>query len=84
VTQKAGENAGFVPIFLSEVPDLFATGRVPIDVALLQVSPPDRHGYVSLGCSVDVSIDAAQHAKYIVAQVNPQMPRAHGLSSLGA
>lgn len=70
--------AGFVPIFLSEVPTLFKQGILPIDVALIQVSPPDRHGYCSLGVSVDVSISAVEHAKYIIAQVNPNMPRTHG------
>ena len=49
-----------------------------MDVALIQVSPPDRHGHVSLGVSVDVSIDAVHHAKFVVAQINPNMPRAHG------
>lgn len=70
--------AGYVPVFLSEVPQLFKRGVLPIDVALLQVSPPDKHGFCSLGTSVDVSVAAAEYAKVIIAQVNPNIPRTHG------
>ncbi|MEJ2292894.1 MAG: acetyl-CoA hydrolase/transferase C-terminal domain-containing protein [Deinococcales bacterium] len=70
--------ADYVPIFLSEVPTLFRTGAMPLDVALVQVSPPDRHGYCSLGVSVDASRAAVQAARTVVAQVNPNMPRTHG------
>ncbi|HMB52940.1 MAG TPA: acetyl-CoA hydrolase/transferase C-terminal domain-containing protein, partial [Thermoanaerobaculia bacterium] len=70
--------ADFVPIFLSEIPALFRSGALPLDVALVQVSPPDRHGYCSLGTSVDVSRAAVQEARHVIAQVNPQMPRSHG------
>jgi len=70
--------ADFMPIFLSEIPALFRSGLLPLDVALVQVSPPDRHGYCSLGVSVDVSLAAVQEARYVIAQVNPQMPRSHG------
>jgi acyl-CoA hydrolase len=70
--------AGYVPVFLSEVPQLFKRGVLPIDVALLQVSPPDKHGYCSLGTSVDVSVAAAEYARTIIAQVNPRVPRTHG------
>ncbi|MDX9730183.1 MAG: acetyl-CoA hydrolase/transferase C-terminal domain-containing protein [Bdellovibrionales bacterium] len=73
-----GINASFVPIFLSEVPLLFYRGAVPLDVALIQVSPPDRHGMCSLGPSVDVSISAVRTAKTVIAQVNPKMPRTFG------
>ncbi|WP_347358704.1 acetyl-CoA hydrolase/transferase C-terminal domain-containing protein [Bdellovibrio sp.] len=73
-------NSSFVPIFLSEVPQLFYRGIVPLDVALIQVSPPDRHGMCSLGPSVDVSIAAVRTAKKIIAQVNPRMPRTFGES----
>lgn len=68
----------YLPVFLSEVPRLFRRGILPLDVALVQVSPPDRHGYCSLGVSVDVARAAVQSARYVVAQVNPQMPRTHG------
>jgi acyl-CoA hydrolase len=70
--------ADYLPVFLSEVPALFRSGILPIDVALVQVSPPDHHGYCSLGVSVDVTCAAVQMAKHVVAQVNPQMPRTHG------
>jgi 4-hydroxybutyrate CoA-transferase len=70
--------ADYVPVFLSEVPRLFRQGVLPLDVALLQVSPPDKHGFVSLGVSVDSSLAAAQSAKYVIAQVNRHMPRTHG------
>lgn len=76
--QRANINSSFVPIFLSEVPLLFYRRVVPLDVALIQVSPPDRHGMCSLGPSVDVSIAAVRTAKVIVAQVNPKMPRTFG------
>lgn len=68
----------YVPIFLSEIPLLFRRNILPIDVALIQVSPPDQHGYCSLGPSVDISLAAIQTAKYVVAQINPNVPRTHG------
>jgi len=70
--------ADYVPIFLSEIPLLFQRNILPIDVALIQVSPPDAHGFCSLGPSVDVSLAAIKSAKYVVAQVNPNVPRTHG------
>lgn len=70
--------ADFMPVFLSEIPELIRTGRVKIDVALLQVSPPDAHGYVSLGVSVDVVRAAVDSARLLIAQVNPNMPRTFG------
>ncbi|GAA4420833.1 acetyl-CoA hydrolase/transferase C-terminal domain-containing protein [Nibrella viscosa] len=70
--------ADYVPIFLSEIPLLFSKRILPIDVALIQVSPPDKHGYCSLGPSVDVSLSAIKSAKYVVAQINPHVPRTHG------
>lgn len=70
--------ADFLPVFLSEVPALFRKKVLALDVALVHVSPPDRHGYCSLGVSVDVAIAAVQSAKYVIAQVNPRMPRTHG------
>lgn len=74
----ANGNGDYVPVFLSEVPTLFRSGRVPLDVALIHVSPPDRHGFCSLGTSVDASRAAVQSAKSVIAQVNPNMPRTHG------
>lgn len=73
-----GPHGDYVPVFLSEIPRLFADGIMPLDVALIHVSEPDAHGYCSLGTSVDVARAAVQHAKYVIAQVNPQMPRTHG------
>lgn len=72
------ERGDFVPIFLSEIPLLFKNGILPIDVAMVTISPPDRHGYCTLGTSVDVARSAVDHAKVIIAQVNPKMPRTHG------
>jgi 4-hydroxybutyrate CoA-transferase len=68
----------YLPVFLSEVPQLFRRGVLPLDVALVQVSPPDHHGFCSLGVSVDVSVAAVECAKYVIAQVNKNMPRTHG------
>jgi acyl-CoA hydrolase len=70
--------ADYIPVFLSEVPALFRSGAMPLDVALVQVSPPDRHGYCSLGVSVDATRAAVHAARTVVAQVNPNMPRTHG------
>ncbi len=69
--------ADFIPAFLSDIPDMMRS-VLPIDVALVHVSPPDIHGYCSLGVSVDVARTAVNCAKHIIAQVNPQMPRTHG------
>ena len=76
-TQKQG-NASYVPVFLSEVPMLFRRKVMKIDVALISVSPPDRHGFCSLGVSVEATKAAIDSAKYVIAQVNMQMPRSHG------
>jgi 4-hydroxybutyrate CoA-transferase len=70
--------ADFIPIFLSDIPSLFKTRRVPLDVALLQLSPPDNHGYCTLGTSVDAALAAAGAARYIVAEINERMPRTLG------
>lgn len=72
------DHGDFVPIFLSEIPILFKNGILPIDVALITVSPPDNHGYCTLGTSVDVARSAIDTAKSIIAIVNPKMPRTHG------
>lgn len=68
----------YIPIFLSEIPNLFRRNILPLDVALVQVSPPDKHGYCSLGVSVDIAATAVKTAKYVIAQVNPRMPRTMG------
>lgn len=69
--------ADFIPAFLSDIPDLFRS-VLKIDVALVQVSPPDEHGYCSLGVSVDIARSAVNTANHIIAQVNPRVPRTHG------
>ncbi len=74
----ASGEADYIPSFLSEVPLLFRRRILPIDVALIHVSPPDRHGFCSLGTSVDVSLAGVQMARTVIAQINPNMPRTHG------
>jgi 4-hydroxybutyrate CoA-transferase len=71
-------DADYVPAFLSEMPALFRQRVLPLDVALVHVSPPDRHGYCSLGTSVDIARAAVDSAPIVIAQVNPRMPRTHG------
>jgi len=68
----------YVPIFLSQIPQLFRKNILPIDVAIVHVSPPDSHGFCSLGTSVDIARAAVDTAKTVIAQVNPKMPRTHG------
>lgn len=70
--------ADYTPIHLSEIEGLFESGAMPIDVALVQVSPPDAHGYCSYGIGVDITLTAVKHAKHVVAQVNDQMPCTYG------
>ena len=72
----------YVPIFLSEIPLLFSRGYLPLDVAIVQVSPPDSQGFCSLGTSVDAAWAAVRHAKTVIAQVNPKMPRTLGDSPI--
>ena len=72
------DNIDFIPVFLSEVPLLFRRNLLPIDVAMVQVSPPDSHGFCSLGVSVDTTLAAVEMARDVIAVVNPKMPRAHG------
>ncbi len=79
VREAVNEGRGdYVPIFLSEIPILFRKGILPLDVAMVHVSPPDKHGYCSLGVSVDIAQTAVKTAKYVIAQVNPRMPRTLG------
>ncbi len=79
VRQAVNEGrADYTPVFLSQVEDLFESGQMPIDVALIQVSPPDAHGFCSFGVGVDATLTAARCAKIVIAQVNDQMPRTFG------
>lgn len=75
VNSSAGD---YVPIFLSQIPQLFRQSILPIDVAMIQVSPPDIHGYCTMGTSVDIARAAVDSAKLVIAQVNPRMPRTMG------
>ena len=70
--------ADYTPIMLSDIPDLFRQKRMPLDVAMIQISPPDRNGYSSLGISVDITKSAAESADVVIAQVNERMPVTHG------
>jgi 4-hydroxybutyrate CoA-transferase len=70
--------ADYIPIFLSEIPGLFRKKIIPIDVALIHVSTPDEHGYCSLGVSVDIAPAVLEMAGFVIAQVNPHMPRTYG------
>ncbi|MEW6486330.1 MAG: GNAT family N-acetyltransferase [Thermodesulfobacteriota bacterium] len=74
--------ADYTPVYLSELPQLFRSRRTRVDAALIQVGPPDRHGFVSLGVSVDVTKAAVESAKLVIAEVNPEMPRTLGDSFL--
>ena len=71
-------NGSYTPVFLSELPILFKRNIINIDVALIHVSPPDKHGYCSLGVSVEATVAAITNARHVIAQVNPNMPRIHG------
>lgn len=71
-------SAQYNPVFLSDIPHLFRNGTMPLDVVLLNVSPPDKHGYCSLGTSVDIVVGGLETAKTIIAQINPNMPRTMG------
>ncbi len=72
--------ADFMPVFLSDIPGLFSSGRIPLDVAILQLSPPDKHGDCTLGTSIDTAKAAADSARIVIAEINEQMPRTHGNS----
>jgi acyl-CoA hydrolase len=76
-TLKAG-NGSYTPVFLSELPLLFRKNVLPLDVVFIHVSPPDKHGYCSLGVSVEATMAAVENAKIVIAQVNPNMPRTFG------
>ncbi|TVR51271.1 MAG: GNAT family N-acetyltransferase [Puniceicoccaceae bacterium] len=78
----AAGRADYTPCFLSEIPGLFADRVLPLDAALVMVTPPDEQGFCSLGPSVDVTLAACRHAAIVIAQVNPLLPRTHGQSFL--
>lgn len=78
----ANGHSAYLPVFLSEIPGLFRKKQVPLDWAILNVSPPDRHGFVSLGVEVSASMPAAECSRKIIAMVNPYMPRTHGNTHL--
>ncbi len=70
--------ADYTPSFICEIPALFLENKIPLDVAMISVTPPNNHGYCSLGISIDYTIQAARAAKMVIAQVNPNMPRTYG------
>ena len=72
----------YTPVFLSDIPRLFSSGQLPLDAALIQVTPPDENGMCSLGVSVDIVRSAAENASLVIAQVNPNMPWTHGTSQV--
>jgi len=74
----AAGRADYTPIFLSEIEGLFESGALPLDVVLMQVSPPDEHGFVSLGTTVDCTMTATRCARFVIAEVNDRVPRTHG------
>ena len=73
-------HAEFIPVFLSDIPHLFTARRIPLDVAIVQVSPPDEHGHCTLGTSVDTAKAAVESAAIVLAEINERMPRTHGNS----
>src|ERR1700690_3162740 len=77
----AAGRADYTPIFLSEIEGLFESGAMPLDVVLMQGSPPDAHGFVSLGTTVDCTLTAPRHARDVIAEGNERMPRTHGDTS---
>jgi acyl-CoA hydrolase len=72
----------YIPEYLSQIPRMFASHRIGLDAALVQVSPPDKFGYCSLGVSVDITRSAVEHSQIVIAQVNPRMPRTWGDSPM--
>lgn len=78
IRKMIGVTADYIPIFLSDIPSLFREGYMTIDVVLVNVTPPDKHGFCSLGVSVDIVIAAIEQGKKVIAQINPQMPRTFG------
>ncbi len=75
-------DADFIPVFLKDIPGLFTSGRIPLDVAILRLSPPDRHGFCTLGTSVDTALAATQSASVVLAEINANVPRTHGRTAI--
>lgn len=78
IRKMIGDTADYIPIFLSDIPSLFREGYMDLDVVLVNVSPPDKHGFCSLGVSVDIVISGIEQGKKVIAQINPKMPRTFG------
>ena len=78
IRKNIGDTADYIPIFLSDIPSLFREGYMDLDVVMVNVSPPDRHGFCSLGVSVDIVISGIEQGKKVIAQINPRMPRTFG------
>ncbi|WP_100610787.1 acetyl-CoA hydrolase/transferase family protein [Confluentibacter lentus] len=78
IRKMIGDTADYIPIFLSDIPSLFREGYMNLDVVLVNVSPPDKHGFCSLGVSVDIVISGIEQGKKVIAQINPKMPRTFG------
>ena len=78
VRKMVGDTVDYIPIFLSDIPSLFRQGYMNLDVVLVNVSPPDKHGFCSLGVSIDIIISGIEQGKKVIAQINPQMPRTFG------
>ncbi len=78
IRKMIGDTADYIPIFLSDIPSLFRQGYMDLDVVMVNVAPPDKHGFCSLGVSVDIVISAIEKGKKVIAQINPRMPRTFG------
>jgi len=78
IRKMVGDTVDYIPIFLSDIPSLFRQGYMNLDVVLVNVSPPDNHGFCSLGVSVDIVLAGIEHGKTVIAQINPRMPRTFG------
>ena len=78
VRKMIGNTVDYIPIFLSDIPSLFREGYMDLDVVMVNVSPPDRHGFCSLGVSVDIVLSGIEQGKKVIAQINPRMPRTFG------
>ena len=78
IRKMIGDTADYIPIFLSDIPSLFRQGYMNLDVVLVNVSPPDQHGFCSMGVSVDIVLAGIEQGKTVIAQINPRMPRTFG------
>lgn len=78
IRKMIGITADYIPVFLSDIPSLFRNGHMNLDVVLINVSPPDKHGFCSLGVSVDIVVAGIEQGKTVIAQINPKMPRTFG------